>query len=328
MDAKIIPMSENYRNELIAYMHKIYPSFSEDYIQFDVNEAIGTDKNGTKSIIVINDNNKIVGCHLNFITKAWINGEEKVVVWGHNTYLDEKYRKTTGLDFILQINAIKDGFGYGLSDVNSKIQHLFKTNVFISGLQLYRIYQWSIIVGVFYKIIKKKITIPDKLPTYIKGNDTYSHCKSVKDISIPKDGYWNKSVCNVDFIRDENFLNRRFFKNKVNKYYVYTNSKRNCYFVVRPKMHNGITALQIVDCRYTPYEFQTAMGIYKAIEKLCTKIRAGMILFTTSDRFFKTIYENRKTCKSWPITFVCGKNNTSDNTYIIVNSADSDGEFH
>ena len=76
--AKIIPMSEEYRDKLIEYMHKKYPTFTDAYIQYDVNEAIGTPETGTKSIIVVNDNDEIVGCHLCFITKAWIKGKEEL----------------------------------------------------------------------------------------------------------------------------------------------------------------------------------------------------------------------------------------------------------
>ena len=60
MATKIIPMSEKYRNKLVDYMHQKYPSFSDAYIQFDVNEAIGAKEKGTKSLIVINDNDEIV----------------------------------------------------------------------------------------------------------------------------------------------------------------------------------------------------------------------------------------------------------------------------
>lgn len=330
MATKIIPMSEKYRNKLVDYMHQKYPSFSDAYIQFDVNEAIGAKEKGTKSLIVINDNDEIVGCHLNFITKAWINGVEKDVVWGHNTYLDEEYRSTIGLDFTLEINSTKDGFGYNLSDVNTKIQKLFKTNVFVKGLRLYSIYKWSVFWGAIYKITGRIPAIPTELPLYVSTRkDSYKQCNSVKDLNIPNGGYWNREVCDVDFIRDEVFLTKRFFENPVNKYYVYTNRNKNCYFSVRPILHNGVLALQIADCRYVPHQSQIAFDIFKAIENLCVKIHAGVILFATSDKFFHNYFYGRKTCKSWPISLVCGKNNASSiDPYIIVNSADSDGEFH
>ena len=328
--ARIIPMSEEYRDKLIEYMHKKYPTFIDAYIQFDVDEAIGTKESGTKSIIVINDNNEIVGCHLSFITKAWIKGEEKTIVWGHNTFLEEEYRKIIGLDFMLEIHSIKDGFGYSLSDINAKIQKKFKSTVFISGLRLYSLFKISLFWSIACKPFGKVLKIPTQLPQNILvKNDTFYLCKNARDIHIPNNGYWNKDICEVDFIRDEFFLNRRFFNNPVNKYYVYTNQERNCYFVVRPILQNGFLSVQMVDCRYMPHQQEIAYNIFTAIERICMTIHAGKIFVTTSDKLFKSILENKKLCKSWPIAFVCGKCNVSSkDSYIIVNAADSDGEYH
>lgn len=328
--ARIIPMSEEYRDKLIEYMHQKYPTFTDAYIQYDVNEAIGTKETGTKSIIVVNDNDEIVGCHLCFITKAMIKGEVKVVVWGHNTFLDEEYRRTMGLDFVIEINSYRNGFGYSLTDVNAKIQKKIKGIAFVSGLRLYRIPTFSFCWYIAYKLYGRTPKVPIDLPHLILlSNDTFNLCNSANDIIIPNDGYWNKDICEVDFIRDRDFLHRRFFNNPVNKYFVYTNKERNCYFVVRPILHNRILSIQMVDCRYIPHQIETAKNIDKAVKKICSSIHAGKIFYTTSDRLFKSIYEKKMFCKSWPIAFVCGKcNASSEESYIIVNAADSDGEYH
>lgn len=330
MNARIIPLSEKYKEKLTAYMHQIYPSFSDAYIKYDIEESLGNKIQASKSLIVVDNNNEIVGCHLNFITKALIKGKEKIVVWGHNTFLNESYRKSIGMDFVLEIASIKNGFGYNLSDVNSKIQHLIKANVFVNGLRLFRVFNCWIIWGYFKKVIGLFPKIPDIFPEEIRLKNTiFKLCKTANEIAIPNNGYWNKDVCEVDFIRDEEYLNKRFFHNPVNKYYTYTNKQRNCYFTIRPITHNGILGLQLVDFRYEQMHVHIANDISIAINKISKVLHAGIIMFITSDKSFKTIYETKTTCKSWPIAFVGGKNNiSSQDAYIIVNSADSDGEFH
>lgn len=328
--AKIIPMSEEYRDKLIEYMHKKYPTFTDAYIQYDVNEAIGTPETGTKSIIVVNDNDEIVGCHLCFITKAWIKGKEELVIWGHNTFLDEEYRRTMGLDFVIEINSFKNGFGYSLTDVNAKIQKKIKGIAFVSGLRLYSIPKYSLCWCFAHKIIGKVPRVPSELPhNLLLKNESFYLCNSANDIIIPNNGYWNKDICEVDFVRDKDFLNKRFFNNPVNKYFVYTNQEKKCYFVVRPILQDGFLSVQMVDCRYMPHQQEIAKNIFSAIEKISMTIHAGKIFVTTSDTFIKAILEKKKLCKSWPIAFVGGKCNVSSkDSYIIVNAADSDGEYH
>ena len=40
MSARIIPLSEEFRIPLAEYMRKTYPSFTKDYIDYNVNEGI------------------------------------------------------------------------------------------------------------------------------------------------------------------------------------------------------------------------------------------------------------------------------------------------
>ena len=330
MNAKIIPLTEEYKDKLAEYMHQKYPNFSDAYIKYDIEESLGEGMQLSRSLIVINENNEIVGCHLNFITKALIKGEVKNVSWGHNTFLDEDYRRSIGLDFVLKISSTKDGFGYNLTDINSKIQHLIKSNVFVDGLQLFRVFNIWMIWSYYKKAIGRIPIIPNVLPMEIQlKNTTFILCSTADEINIPNNGYWNKDICEVDFVRDHEYLNKRFFNNPVNKYYTYTDAQKKSYFTIRPIIHKGILGLQIVDFRYDQNQLCIVKEISKAVNYICNYIHAGVTLFTTSDKLFKSIYETKITCKCWPISFVGGKNNiSSKDAYIIVNSADSDGEFH
>ena len=330
MDARIIPLSEQYKSKLINYMHKVFPSFSEAFIQYDVNEAIKGQKTKKLSFIAVNEKDEIVGCHMNFLTKAWIKGEEKVIAWGHNTYLDEEYRRQVGMDLILEIVSFQYGFGYGLTDINFKIQHLIKTNIFINGLRKYckinKWYLWSNIC----KLLKIKRQIPPTLPSAINyGQESFHLCEDAKEIIIPNRGFWYKDICEVDFIRDYDFLNKRFFQNPVCKYYTYTNLDRNCYFVIRPIIYQGMIGIQIADIRYKSSQPEQAKIIHHSIEKLCSNIHAGVLLFTTSDKTIKSMYEHDRLCKSYPVALICHKKHVSSaEANIIVNAADSDDEFY
>ncbi len=330
MKASIIPMSESYRDKLEAYMHQIFPTYSTAFIKYDVNEAVGTNAKESKSVIAINEENEIVGCQIYFNTKAWIKGEVKDAFWGHNTYLNKEYRRHLGLDLIMSMVEIKNGFGYGLTDINFKIQHLVKTNIFIIGLRKFCIINRWYIWNKICKRLGKKYQEPSSFPNIIKNKDTIFHlCKDAKEIIIPNEGFWNKDICEIDFIRDEDYLNKRFFHNTVHKYYVYTNQNNDCYFTIRPILFQGISAIQVADFRYSAHDAKIAKSIFQALEKLCLRSHSGALLFTTSDRNIQEIYMKKKLCKSYPVPLVCYKKNVStENAYVYVNAADSDDEFY
>lgn len=329
MNAKIIPISELYRNKLISFLRQKYSTYSDAFIEFEVNEAISNAKE-PKSIIVVNENDEIVGCHFYFNTKAWINGEERNACWGHNTYLEQEFRHIIGLDFVLKIIAVRNGFGYGLTDINYKIQKLVKGNIFINGLRKYCKLNIWFIWDKSFKLLGKQFLIPSSLPPSVNyREDVFQLCLDANEIKIPNGGFWYKNICEVDFIRDEEFLNKRFFFNPVNKYYVYTNQDKDLYFVVRPILHNGIPSIQVADFRYLPTQQDKVSHIFHAIEKLCRTLRIGIMLFTTSERNVKNLYERRWLCKSYPVAFVGGKKViSSEDAYIIVNAADSDDEYY
>ena len=329
MTAHIIPLTEAFRTPLTNYMYRRFPTYDKKYIDFDINEAIIGNFKQQTSIIVINENKKIVGCHLCFRTKAWIHGKENDVIWGHDTYLDEKYRKFIGMDFVLEIMSIRNGFGIGLTDINTKIHKLIRTIVFVDGLRKFCIlspwFLWRKTIY-FFKVTQRTFSFPSFI--HIQ-KDTFIQCHSPKDIAIPNEGYWNKDICEVDFIRDEEFLNKRFFKNPVHQYYIYTLNDESCYFVLRPVLFKGVYALMVVDFRYDNSKPTQIELIFKAAQKVCNQKRFGAILFTTSDKNVKSLFDSNKLCRSYPVSFVGGKKNiTSKDSIVYLTAADSDDEYH
>ncbi len=329
MSARIIPISEEYRSSLAEYMHKKFPLYSQKYINFDINEAIAGNHERNTSFIAINENNNIVGCHLSFSTKAWIQGKEILAIWGHDTFLDSEYRRELGMDFILEISAYKYGFGVGLTEINYKIQKLIRSNIFVDGVRKYCLLSPWIIWRKIIRFIRVTNSTPTMPISIHVDNVTFTQCHTPKDIDIPNNGYWNKDISEVDFIRDEEFLNKRFFLNPVHRYYVYTIKGEKCYFVLRPVFLKDVYALMAVDFRYDYTKPELVHTIFKAIQKVCNKKRLGAILLTTNDNNIKLFFDKKKWCKSYPVAFVGGKKNiSSKDSLVYLTAADSDDEFH
>ena len=85
----------------------------------------------------------------------------------------------------------------------------------------------------------------------------------------------------------------------------------------------------VVDFRYDNSKPTQIELIFKAAQKVCNQKRLGAILFTTSDKNVKSLFDNNKLCRSYPVAFVGGKKNiTSKDSIVYLTAADSDDEFH
>lgn len=326
--SSIIRINQKYRETLITYLHKIYPDKTDVYAKYCADTAI--DVEDAQSLLVINNQNQIVGCHLFFETKAMIKGEERRVLWGHDTFLNPEFRNELGLEFVFEIASVKDQFGYGLSDVNRKIQKRMPMIAFIgNGMRKYCFFNpWVLWGGV--KRIFCLSHIPSAMPeTVAVKNRKFILCSSTSQMEFHNGGYWNRSNMDVDFIRDEAFMNHRFFFNPVHRYYVYASEQSDSYFVARPIIFKGFNALFVVDFRYDMSCPEMFDFIFDAAEKLSRQLHMGVMMFTTNDPLAEKRYATSKWCRTKYVDLIANKKNgVNSQSTMLVTAADSDGEFH
>jgi len=327
MTANIIKVSQDYRDRLYLYLMQLRPRFGEKYVTFCVEEACHGDN--PQSILAVNDKDEIVGCHLFFETSARIKGEEKEIVWGHDTYLDEGYRHDIGLDFMLEVSGVGNMLGYGLSDVNRKIQKRIPSIVFVEGmLKYFKFTAWGVWGGT--KKYLRCSHIPNRLPSIIRTKGaSFAICDNSTQLDIPNKGYWNKDVQDIEFVRDEEYMNKRFFNSPVHKYYIYTSQEKDCYFVVRPILFHGIQALFLVDFRYDMRQKDRIFDILDGVEKICRKLHIGIMLTTTNDVNVRSRYGKSVLCKTKNVDFIANiATGITAHDTLLVTAADSDGEYH
>ena len=214
---RIINYEDNYSSELKKYIKKVHGELSEEYISFCVDNLIKD--NESPSLLVINIEGTIVGCHLCFFSEMMRGGQRIQALWGHETYLNEECRKYIGLDFVLRIKKIK-GSGIGLSEVNTKIQKKLHGN-FLDGLFQYIIPSFYIFKTVFWRIFKVKPIISLYAPDVIDIREgKFILVQQPEAFQEYNNGYWCNGHVDVDFKRDRDDISYRFFNN-VKKYYVY-----------------------------------------------------------------------------------------------------------
>ncbi len=327
-ECKIITYTPDYESELRNYLQKTFPSFSDSYFDYCI-QQVSLKEGEQTALLVINSENKIVGCNLYFNTKAKILGEVRNVKWSYNTYLDNDYRKSVGLDLMLETKKI-ESLGIGLSEVNRKIQKKLKTQ-FFDGLYNYFFINNTVLLSVVRHYVKREKSLSKVLSLQV-GKRKFIQVLSSSDLKIPNDGFWCKGRVDVEFVRDKRFFDYRFFDNRIYDYYVYklvnNDGQDLCYFVVRPIMFKGIPTLFIVDFRYDTNISEYGKLIVKAANKLAMKVCMGGVFCMTNDPNISSVITRK------PLHFKSANDLLAPKSLgikkgmmVYVTSADSDADF-
>ena len=319
---KIIPYNSSYKDKLYAYLKRISGNKDDNYLKYCVDKS----DSEIPSVLVVNGENQIVGCHLFFNTSLMAKGEEKNVAWGHETFLNEDYRSEAGVEFVLAINS-NNTLGIGYTDINLKIQKKLKQNVLMETIFNYFHLNIFFPLGVLEKYLKPGLK-PIKTPPSIKAGVEFRQIKDVEDVFIPEKGYWHKNV-DFDLVRDKEYIKERFLDNKVFNYtvYEYHNNGESCYFVVRPISYRGIPTLLLVDYRFYGNP-QLMSKIFKAVKKLALSNFIGVIQTAGGMKEIEDVFKS-KFCIKRPAQAMIHKSlKPSSSDYISITPADSDMDFN
>lgn len=320
MEYKIVNYNIEYKEKLRDYLHLISPHFSDSYIEYII-DCAEAKEDEIKSMIVVDEGNNIAGCHLFYNTKVVIKGEVRNIAWGHDTFLNEKARRQIGLEFVLKINNTSQ-FGIGLSQINKEI-HKKTKSTFFDNLYNYVYPIYTFPISLFRR--KPIITGPQTIKV---DNFNFTKVNSSDCLNIPNEGFWNLYNCDVDFIRDAFFMNKRFFHNKVHDYIVYQLDGESCYYVVRYILFRKIPTLYLVDFRYDLRKPQLFDAIIKASEKLAKKEKLGMILLMSNDSYAYNVLRKKYMLVRKTTDFISSRKlKIANSASSFITAADADVDF-
>ncbi len=283
--------------------------------------------------IVVTHNGRIVGCNLFLHTFASINGKSRAIRWSHSTYLEREHRKYIGLEFFLNSYSDKDTWGFGLTEINRKI-HVLNGSTFCGESRAY-------IVSPFYSSAFKKMNcgsnVRDFYSEYILPSNieldgrSFIRCHSKDDHKMPHDGFWNPQILNVDFMRNQEFMKKRFY-NCPNHYHVYkcilNTTQDELYFVFKIQFIKGMASIFLVDYRF---DLSNAKGLSIILDCLCYIAFINSIgrifLFTTLPSEY--VVANYATIIPYGSDSVIVTNSLgiSADAFIMATPADSDCEL-
>jgi hypothetical protein len=327
---RIVNFEPGYFEELLGFCKRMWPRNTENYLRYRLFQFPEQVEENKVNLLVLNDENKIIGCNFFFPTKAKLFGKEEKIFWSHDTMIDPEYRKDgfAGMLLISELMQMKNVFGCGLSDINYKIHKRIKAHFLGSGNQFIIVSFWS------FKLVLYKLHLLDisnvkdyHYPEIIQvGDITFKKITDITQLNIPENGYWNPEL-DIDFIRDAHFLKNRFFDN-YNKYefYALTGCETDeCYFVVKAVMRRGLQFLQLVDFRFNmnkKYQYQT---ILKAVLKIIRMNRLPFAMMKTNFLHKKFSFFPLVIKLTGSIHFLT-YNKIKENVSFLITFADSDSD--
>ena len=309
----------------------MFPLNSEDYLKYRLFQFPENIEDNKNNLLVLNEEEKIVGCTLFFPTKAKMYGKVEKVFWSHDTIIDPAYKKAgdAGMLLIAECMQMKNVFGYSVSALNYKIHKKIKASFIGETYKINLFSCWSYKL-LFYKL---KLLKPDSLteincPEVIQIKEyKFLKIKNVDQLNIPNHGYWNPNL-DLDFVRDVHFLKNRFFENhKKYVFYKLISSKVDeCYFVLGLDVYKGVLLLDIVDFRFNmERKFQYKI-ILKAVSKILTINKLPIAVVRTN-------FPHRKISlfplmiKMNPPSHCITYNRIKENISFFITFGDSDADY-
>ena len=267
--------------DLITYNIKTYSDREKIDESFDYrfyNNPFSKDTI-TESLVVFDNENNIIGQALMMPSKLGFEGQVYPIEWGMDFFVDKSFRGLTGTLLLKKAIEVGNHFGVGLSDTALELHLHFGEH--ISGY-LEKYFRLSSIRGLLKTPFNKKA---DRIRSYkfpeelkIKGGKfirVYDPAEIASD-----DGYWNSEL--AEFIRNKEFIEWRFFRNK-DEYIVYKyqsargpDESMPVYFAVHPIVWRRLNCLILTDYRFSYRRKDMFEKILNAATKIARKNRIAV----------------------------------------------------
>lgn len=324
---EIRTVKPNEIEEIVNFNILQYPDKKVDldkYIRFWFSKS---EEEVSHTLIVLNDEGKIVGQNFFSTMSYFWNGQKYNSVWGFDLIVDESYRKLNwGVDLLLACKKVEPkSFATGSGP------DALKMNLKLGQKKLGEIKKY---VGILH---------PHWLPlSLFRKNIPYK--KYVEKIVINKHTYIKIGIDNLPYLtrpyntdlleicRDKEFLEWRYF-NDLHQYVFYKDSASDDYFVLRTIVQKNITTMVLVDYRCSATDLDGFNSILMAVKEIMRRLHLSFFVTGSSLGVYDCVLEKYRLRSVGRPRPIIGRIKVNDfkkdidnRNFIFVTLADSDGE--
>lgn len=313
--------------QLVEFNKKVFPNKHVDlekciHFWFSKNE-----KEYERTLILLNDDQQIVGQNFFSSMSYFLNGERYDSVWGFDLIIDEEYRKQNwGIDLLLACKKYEPA-----SLATGSGPDALKMNLKLGQKLLGEIKKYVGIVNLLWSVtaIGRGVIPIDKFPLSINTKGVTYHRigqDKLPDIDAPR----NPQILEIN--RNRNFIKWRFF-NDFHQYAFYLDDQCENWFVLRTTVIKHITVLMLVDWRCDASSNKEFENIFCACKKIANNLHIPVIITGSTLQVFDDVLEKHHFKSIGRPRPVIGrikvkeyKEAIESRNFCFVTLADSDGE--
>lgn len=334
MEIQIIHYTPEWHDRLLAYMQSVYPHRNSEYLNWWITNL---DNAGfaywDKSPLILEDGHQIVGCTtVNPISIVNQKNTESFFCWGNTIVSPNQRGKGISKGIYNERNLFKNWLAIGITDIGWKIQlkyvHTFTPlrpiNVYIGVNRLIVIQSLKRFFHISYSSVPD-VSFPLKLK--INGHDEIRRINNVAEMEIPINGHW--TVDDIEFVRDRDFIQKRFFDiycaKRYGIYHYLSNGKSIGYVILRKTRYKGFEMISLVDYRF--HSRKDELLAFKVASKIARLNHIGLVIaFSSRDYGNRLVPLVIKTKKE--VSCATGYKDYTDRFKdVLITSGDSDLDF-
>lgn len=289
MEIQTIHYAPEWHDRLLAFMQSVYPHRNPEYLNWWITNL---DNAGPaywdKSPLILENGNQIIGCTtVNPISIVNHNSTEPFFCWGNTIISPNQRGKGISKGIYNERNLFKNWLAIGITDIGWKIQ-LKYVNYFtpLRPINVYFSFNRVLVVQLLKKLFHvsnsslSDVSFPIQLK--INGHDEIRRIRNVSEMVIPVNGHWMGD--DVEFVRDEAFIKKRFFDiycaERYGVYQYISNGKNIGYVILRKTRYKGFEMISLVDYRF--YSRKDEKLAFKLASKIARLNHIGLIIAFSS----------------------------------------------
>ncbi len=273
----IIKYSPDYYDRMIAFNNKVYKrDQNEKYFSHRfINHPL---INHQPNIFLAVLNDEVVGQEVFLPLKLWSNKSEYHGFWGQDIIaLPEVRNLGVGAELVKTSDTIDNMFVIGLTPISLRIYKRKGYHIY-DFQKLIKLRSVFTLAKVFFKIKSNKdLSFPEEISV---NKMSFKKQTSAPDINC---NYWNEDY--LEFSRDKDFLNWRFFGLYDYFHFYFNNSAESpLYFVLKEMKWKNMNFIALVDYRLKVEDKASLSLLLRAINKIVNKTGANGIITACSDK--------------------------------------------
>lgn len=334
MEIQTIHYTPEWHDRLLAYMQMVYPHRNLEYLNWwvtNINDA-GPDC-WNKCLLIQENDNHFIGCTTANKTSIVYQHSIEPFYFRGNTIISPNQRgKGISKEIYNRVNSYNNWLSLGITEIAWKIQPKYVINFTpLRPINVYIGVNRRIVIQLLKKLFRvsnsslSDVSFPLQLK--INGHDEIRRIKHVSEMIIPINGHWMED--NIEFVRDEEFINKRFFEiycaERYGVYQYISKSVNIGYVILRKTIYKGFEMISLVDYRF--HARKDELRAFKVASKMARLNHIGMVIALSSrdygNRLTPLLIKMKKTlncatgCKDYADKF----------NDALFTSADSDLDF-